>query len=322
MVKTQTVPRSENIRRRRSDNRTSTGGRQARRRKSPARSKPPVLVRGEIPMDSMVTPRKRGRTRRRYDIALGIPGAELRLPALPAVRFGWRAVSFFLVAILSMTLYVLWNSPLYRVEQIEIEGLQRLTHHEISAMLGISGEHIFAMDQGKLLADLKTTFPELSTVELKVNLPASVKIVVTERIPVLVWYENGRTLWVDEEGYAMPTREGIEPPALVINAAGAPRISLGENADPNQYLTPEFVQAVLTVREVAPDDRPLLYSVEHGLGWKEKKGWDVFLGLDLKDIELKLRMYDAIKKHLKNAGLKPSLVSVEMIHAPYYRLEP
>lgn len=325
MENSATVSRSDQIRQRRSSRRKNTAPRSNRSRKgsrgSTGRGMPPVLVRGEVPLDSMASPKRRSRTRRRYDIALSMPGAEVRLPSLPAIRFGWRAVSFSLAALLMMALYVMWNSPIYQVEDIQIAGLQRLPAQEISTLLDLSGEHIFTLDVNQLYTDLQETFPELSSINVKVGLPNKVDIAVTERIPILVWYQNGRTLWVDEDGYGFPSREDIAAPELVINAAGAPKLYLGEDANPNQLLTPDFVSAILAVREIAPEGRQLLYSMEHGLGWKEKKGWEVYLGQDLDNIDMKLNVYEAIKKHLKKAGLQPALVSVEMVHAPYYRLE-
>jgi hypothetical protein len=153
-------------------------------------------------------------------------------------------------------------------------------------------------------------------------LPAQVHIQVKERIPVLVWYQNGRTLWVDEAGVAFPAREDIEPPSLMINAAGDPRVNLTDDADPNQLLPEEFVSTSLQIAELAPDEAKLIYSVSNGIGWKDKKGWEVYLGMDLNNTEMKLQVYEAIFKHLRKSNLKPSLVSVENIHAPYYRLEP
>ena len=328
MEKSSTLSRSDQIRQRRSSSsvrRKNTIPRSTRGRKSSSRSTgrgmPPVLVRGDVPLDSMASPKRRSRTRRRYDIALSMPGAELRLPSLPAVRFGWRAVSFSLVALLIMALYVMWNSPIYLVEEIHVEGLQRLAAGEISTLLDLRGEHIFTLNAQQLYTDIQETFPEFASINVEVGLPNKVDITVTERIPVMVWYENGRTLWVDEDGYAFPAREDIDAPDLVINAAGAPRVNVGEDADPHQLLTPEFVAAIQEVREIAPEGRQLLYSMEHGLGWKEKKGWEVYLGQDLTNVDMKLNVYEAIAKHLKKANLKPALVSVEMVHAPYYRME-
>jgi hypothetical protein len=320
MMKSNSLPRSQRLRQKRSSGRSTTPARQ-KRTKSGSSHNVPVLVRGDVPLDTMVTPRRRSRARRRFDIALNVPGAEMRLPSLPAVRLGWRVVSFMLTALLCMAIYVLWSSPIYQVQDLQIEGLQRLTAREINTLLNINGEHIFAIDQAKLYAQLQDTFPELSSIDIKVSLPAAVKLTVTERTPVLVWYQNGRTLWVDQDGYAFPAREA-DPPELKINAAGDPKVFLGPDPDPNQLLTPDFVKAILEVRDIAPGGHDLVYSVDHGLGWKEKKGWTVYLGLNLNDIDMKLQVYKAIEKYLKKAKLKPALVSVESVHAPYYRMEP
>lgn len=322
MMKSNSLSRSEQIRQRRSARGKSTASRQKSNRKSLNRKKPPVLVRGDVPIISMVSPKKRSRARRRYDIALSMPGAELRLPSLPRVRFGWRAISFCMVVFLGLALYFIWNSPEFRVNQVQIDGLQRLTSGEINALLDVKDQIIFALDKEEIYGTIKEKFPEFSSINVSIDLPNEVRVKVVERIPVLVWYENGRTLWVDEEGYAFPSREDVEPPDFKINAAGPPQIFLGVEPDPNQLLSPDFITASLQIREIAPEGQQLLYSVENGLGWQDKKGWEVYLGTDMSEIEMKLEVYDSIKKHLKKNNITPNLVSVEMLHAPFYRLEP
>jgi hypothetical protein len=38
-------------------------------------------------------------------------------------------------------------------------------------------------------------------------------------------------------------------------------------------------------------------------------------------IEMKLNVYEAIVKRLRKEGAHPSMISVENVHAPYYRVE-
>jgi len=71
---------------------------------------------------------------------------------------------------------------------------------------------------------------------------------------------------------------------------------------------------------VAPQDTRLVFDKEHGLGWKDTQGWDVFFG-DIQDIDLKLRIYQALVKQLAKEKVNPVLISVEYVHTPYYRLE-
>jgi hypothetical protein len=65
----------------------------------------------------------------------------------------------------------------------------------------------------------------------------------------------------------------------------------------------------------------LIYSHEHGLGWKDGRGWEVYFGTDIQDIDMKLQVYKAILKEIKKKDVRPIFISVEFVHAPYYRLE-
>jgi hypothetical protein len=85
-------------------------------------------------------------------------------------------------------------------------------------------------------------------------------------------------------------------------------------------LAPEMVQSILLVSEQAPAGAKLIYDPIHGLGWKDRRGWDVFLGND-QDVAVKLSVYRSILDHLKGSENRPVIISVEYVHAPYYRLE-
>jgi hypothetical protein len=43
--------------------------------------------------------------------------------------------------------------------------------------------------------------------------------------------------------------------------------------------------------------------------------------MNLDNIDLKMTVYKAIVKRLKDEGIKPVLVSLENVDTPYYRLE-
>jgi hypothetical protein len=251
-----------------------------------------------------------------------------------------------LAAMLIGVLFYVWNSTVFRISEPEVLGLKRITNQDVNAVLEIEDQPIFAMDPTQMELDLKNAFPEFSTVAIKVSLPATVVVSVTERTPVLIWKQGGRSVLVDAEGISFPIREGsaagtyptveassspplIDPDAILktvaqdvtadtISQAQAPVIEKKEV--PDHFMTPEMVFAILTLANQAPQKTPLLYNATHGLGWKDGRGWDVYFG-DSRDIEMKLRVYKTIVKQLKNEGLQPILISVEFVHSPYYRLE-
>jgi len=161
--------------------RAQRGSKETRRK--PRRSRalrstalPPMVVRsGKL---GVQVQRRRTKARRRFDIALGIPGAEIRLPAIPAVQFAWRAVSGFLVVLLLGLLYTLWNSPTYQVEAARVRGVQRLTAQEVNAVIKVAGKSIFAVEPRRLVKDLQEAFPELYKVAVNAGFPAEVTVSV------------------------------------------------------------------------------------------------------------------------------------------------
>ena len=92
--------RTDEIRRRRSRQSQKTKQSTRRtRRKYTAPTTPPVMVRNSgVTSASMSGVRLKDkpsrRVKRRYDVALNMPGAEMRLPAIPQIRMGWRFASF------------------------------------------------------------------------------------------------------------------------------------------------------------------------------------------------------------------------------------
>ena len=99
----------------------------------------------------------------------------------------------------------------------------------------------------------------------------------------------------------------------------APPFSAAESVQ-DQIISAEMVQAILTLSKQAPVDTIILYDSEHGLGWQDPQGWKVYFGSSPEDMELRLTMYEVMVALFKERGITPVLVSLEYLHAPYYRL--
>jgi cell division septal protein FtsQ len=289
------------------------------------RSVPPVLIRG-VDMSSLpwqVKPRGKAKPRRRYDVALSMPGVEMRLPSLPQVAVGWRLVSFLLVAALGTLLYYLWSAPEYHVFAAQVVGLHRLSSQDVNAVMDVRGQSIFTINTAALENDLQQAFPEFSSVEVEVGLPGEVYVTVEERQPILAWKQDGRTTLVDANGVSFPVRDqNMAIPAVAVDAHGSPPVqSIGLEGDPlEQFLPVEMVSAILSMSAQTPSGIPLTYDPLRGLGWKDAQGWEVYFG-DTQQMDMKLRVYKAILEKLDDEDTMPALISVEHVHLPYYRLE-
>jgi len=306
-----------------------------------------VLVRSGM-ADMAVRKPKPGSTKRRFDIALDVPGAELRLPSLPMVHIGWRLISGLLAVMMIVSLFFLWKSPAFQVNTVEAEGLERLTVGDLNAVMDVLGGSIFSIDPPVLESALQQAFPELASISVSAGLPAHVSVNLTERKPVIAWFQDGREVWVDAEGVAFPPRgnpgtlvrlvgHGSMPDAIAsvnipvtgsipegviyvaVSAEGMLEAS-GEAVKP-ATLPLALVEAILTLGSQVPEETQLVYDAIHGLGWEDPLGWEVYFGDQTGDMQQRLVVYQGVVDHLTYRGIQPEFVSVEYPHAPYYRMD-
>ena len=317
-----------------------------------SRSTPPVLSRSFSAEAPVIERRSARKIRKRYDVAIGSSGVEMRLPSLPAVRFSRRWIYLLVVVLLAGGVYFAWNASFFKVTTADVQGAIRIRSDVINTVLNISGKPIFTLKPDELSQTLAEAFPEFSSINISISLPNHVVVSVEERKPVLTWRQADQVKLVDAQGYSFPLRleaTGVisplveasgPPPGLLVSAQsdtdwlngqiqGTVKKKLGEDGravekriiGAQPFLKPEMVAAILSTSPQVPTGASLAYDPRHGLGWQDPRGWQVFLG-DAQQMDLKLNIYTAILDRLANEGIQPTLISVEHVHRPYYRLEP
>ena len=281
---------------------------------------PPVYIRGGM-ANLPIRPRKLGMPpKRRYNVALSVPGAELHLPAMPVLRLSWRMVSGAMAALLLALLVYLWTSPKYRIELVQVVGLERLTENDVNTVVGLIGQSIFSANPQKIQLDLQQAFPDMKDVSVKVGLPAKVVVNAKERTPVIAWNQGDTEKWIDLEGNAFPPRGSVGK-LIEVNAKDNPPAIDKTSPTDLSFISPEMVGIIGRMALKAPKDTPLLYDSEHGLGWLDPFNCQVYFGLDMRDMDEKLQVYQFLAAKLLQDNVQPALISVEFLHAPYYRLE-
>ena len=74
-----------------------------------------------------------------------------------------------------------------------------------------------------------------------------------------------------------------------------------------------LLTAILQLNAWMPEEDTLLYQEIRGVGWRDMRGWDVFIGSKLENINDKMLMYETIVRKLEKQGIQPSMVSVEFL---------
>ena len=258
--------------------------------------------------------------RRRHYLKLADAGAELRLPALPNVHVGWRVVSGLIAGVALMALFFMWSASDFTVSAVDLRGAQRLDVAAVEAVIKVEGSSIFSVETESIYSLLRQQFPELQSVNVNVGFPAKVVIRVEEREPVLVWEQAGLTVWVDAAGVSF-IPQGSDEGLIKVTALEAPPTLDGDSYAQHQLIRPEMVRAIQELSRITPQGAPLIYDPRLGFGWMDPGGWQAFFGQDGKNITQRLAVYLAIVGELSARNLKPTLVSVAQLHAPYYRMD-
>jgi cell division protein FtsQ len=333
------LTRSEKLRaRRQKDHKESKKppfGSSATRKQSQQR----VPVTRRKPVTSQVINRKRGTV----PVRLRSKGAEVRVPSVPRLQFGWRLISGA-IFLLSLVAVVSFSSVrAFKVSAVNLEGAERLSGEAILSQVHLEDLAIIKVQPKEIESQIAERFPSLSAVRVSIGLPANLTVKVTERQPVARWEQNGQSLWIDSDGVLFPIRGEAEVPLTVIAASDPPGLPQAEaKIDENQssgeteiisydpealvqndfpQTTPEFVEGILLLNQYLPENTALQYNPEFGLGWQDPAGWLVYFGQEIQDIETKLVEYQAIVAMMEEIKLTPSLISLEFMHAPFYRLE-
>lgn len=307
--------------------------------------KRPVTVRGNTfgtPLHRQVGTRA---PRRQFYLTMDqAAGTELRLPAIRLVNPGWRLLSGLILILAAVSAFSMWNSPFFQIQSVEVLGLQRLSTDEVNALLRLENLAVIEIDPSEIKDLVVQAYPDLINVRVRVQMPNIVSVSAQERQPILAFQSGDQLTWADAEGVLFTAR-GDAGPLLTIYTDGdlplAPVLSnpdqlamqeaAGEETETTAQPTaianaPRQVNAVLLeaaqgLSQKLPPETQLVYSAQEGLGWTDPNGWQVYIGRDLSLFEEKYLMYQGIASHLNDQGLRPSMVSVEHLNAPYYRLE-
>lgn len=275
-------------------------------------------------------------TRKRLYMSTGPEGTEVRFPSLPNVKIGWRLISAIIAVIATGALLFMAMSNDLKISNVNLSGSQRVSADEIIGSLAVGGSPIVEVVPAEIEKSILATFSEIASANVSVTLPNIINVIVTEREPMIAWLKDDQvTKWIDKDGYGFTPR-GDSTGLLAVHSVGEPPHPLGW-VDPTSitYVNPEdvdtavkpsvdaaFVHAVDKLSTILPEGTNLLHNPETGLGWNDPNGWQVYFGSDSEKIDLKLTVYKTIVNSILAQNLHPVMISMEFLHAPYYRLEP
>jgi hypothetical protein len=262
--------------------------------------------------------------RRRFQLALlpVTPDTNLRGISLPRPRLGPRLLASFVVVLLVVVLYCAFELPEFRTGAAQVTGNQILSPAEINSALNATGKPVFLLVPSELETRLRLNYPELMSARVSITLPNVLSVQVAERKPVIRWEQGSSYTWVSEDGIAFRPR-GELTGLISVNALSAPPTEGNTSSDaltPAPFISPDMVRAIEGLAGHVPPGMTILYDASFGFGWNDPRGWRVYFGTKASDVELKMRVYEAMVNSLAQRGIRPALINVTYPTAPYYRM--
>jgi hypothetical protein len=300
-----------------------------------SRKRTPAVARKPVQGASAQSPRK-------VVYKVGANGVETRLPAIPFMRFSWQWVSGIIAIVLFLVVIFLVNSPMFRVQSLSVDGLTRYTPDEFQPLVKGRKISIFLFDTSAVLHSLRLVYPELIDPQISISMPNQVLVSAGEREPIILWQANGSNYWIDAEGVILQPRGEVNG-LLIVQSTVAPPLArmsqtptsvvdyarmIIERQSGNltseeliDLISPDTLNAIIEMSAILPAGGSLVYNPISGMGWRDPRGWEVFFGTDLSNIDFKQVEYETILARLVEMGVSPAMISVEHIDAPYYRME-
>jgi hypothetical protein len=307
----------------------------------------PVTTRGEVDSIPFIQQGHK-KTKRKFYLPL-IGGAELRLPAIPIIKPGWRLASAAIFILAGLGLYAIWEAPIFKVNSVKFVGGDRVSLQEVQNIIPLKGQRMLTIMPNQIATVIRNSFQVLADVQVTVGIPDSITIHLEERKPVLAWDQDGATQWISADGIAFEPK-GEAKDLVTISASGNPpsgktnlslmqqeqtkslaslifKSATDKKSQPatllavKSFIDPQIIPAIQEMSKQVPAGVNLIYQPRYGLGWEDPQGWKVFFGMNPKDMPAKLNMYKTITAKLSAQGIHPTLISMENLYAPYYRSE-
>lgn len=256
-----------------------------------------------------------------YDFAFSLGRTSVHAPAMSFPRVGSRWISAGLTILLAILVYTMWTANTFKVSAAQVTGNQRLEASDVQTALGVIGQPIFVVMPGQIEDNLRVAFPDLAGVNVQIGFPNKVFVNVTERTPLIAWYQDNKTTWIDSNGIAFMPRGTVQGLVQVASEGNPPKISedTAKSIYDQPFLSPDTVKAIISLSSQMPEGAPMIYNPKYGMGWQDPRGWSVFFGQSLKDFQMKQKVYQAILDTITRQGIQPTLISVENLDAPFYK---
>lgn len=139
-----------------------------------------------------------------------------RDPQLRTIPWGLIFRSLFLLGIVIGIVYFIFFSPYFLITKIEIRGPILVSQEEINSLVQAEIDqepNIWFFSGDQLEEKVKKTFPLIEAATAQKGIPDTIRLLVREREPQLIWQTKKEEYLVDNQGYIFSRKKEYQEKA-------------------------------------------------------------------------------------------------------------
>lgn len=117
-------------------------------------------------------------------------------------RYFWIIL---IVVVLIFLIYGLFFSSFFKIKNVDVKGANLVDGEKVKkvVMFALNEQsNIFLYDSNNIAEKINQNFPLISEVQIQKGIPDTIRILLIERKPVIVWQAGTSKYLVDKDGYA------------------------------------------------------------------------------------------------------------------------
>ena len=208
-----------------------------------------------------------------------------------------------------------WQSPLLRVQEVEVVGAVSARESDIIEQVALWGERMFTADlngTAKAIEEL----PLIASVDIERSWPSTVRITVHEREPWGSWEQAGLRYTIDREGFVLGHRA---PPADSTTIVSNESFSLRPGDHVDYHAVDAAAEITSHIQEALGTSAvELTYSPDEGIRVRTADGQTALLG-DSSGIAYKLAVWARVAQEATAQDITYSTIDLRFGDRPVLR---
>lgn len=208
--------------------------------------------------------------------------------------------------------------PMFQVQSVQVYGHESVNAEELIYYTGMKNRPICLVEVHDIEESVFRRYPENRAITVRASLPNQLEVFFEQRIAAVEWNFGGSQFWIDEQGYVFYENASGSPDIVVFANSFPGALNRNDRTIPSKFRS-EIVESIRHIFSVKPAGARLNFTYDNGYGWDSGKGYELWIGVDDRELNEKMAMAEDLDRYFKENEIEPAMLSLEFTKAPYFR---